>query len=146
LDFTLQTCIDLPRSTVIELHYCWENLALWWKDFRSVEHIDGEDGSDGSTYRCTASFSGNIREYKLTILKNELPEAFEQLVRFEDFQIEQRMLATFKILGAYKTEWNVRHTLSGEGVRHLQLTSFQQQMFSQMSAFKDFAEKQVEQR
>ncbi len=141
MEITLEINIDLSRDTVLERYFCWENLALWWKDFISAEHIGGEDGQAGATYRSIATFEGTPSTYTLTILKNELPDAFEQVVQFEHVQLQQTIRHTFQVLEAGATQWKAWHRLSGNDLPHIKDPGFRQMMLDQMTAFKAFAEK-----
>ncbi|MEE2751683.1 MAG: SRPBCC family protein [Myxococcota bacterium] len=140
MEFTLETTINLPRATVLEIHYCWDNLSHWWPDFIHADHISGEDGAAGATYRCMANFEGTPRQYMVTILENDLPDAFHQVTQFEHIQLQQTMRTTFRILTGGATQWQVRHQLTGDDVPHIQEPKFREIMREQMASFKAFAE------
>ena len=141
MEFTVELMLDLPRDVVVELHYCSDNLPHWMEGFVSFEHVDGEHGAVGATYRSAARFGGVVREYTDTIIRNDLPDAFHQVQEFADVGLCHEVHARFTVMDPTTTRWSVWHRFSGGGIEKMDQATVEARCLGLMRAFKAFAER-----
>lgn len=142
MEFTQEITVDIPRSRFIELFDDPDNLLLWQDGLLSFEGISGVPGDSGATSRMTYKQGKGTMELVETIIRRELPDAFD--ATYDAKGVHNVCRNEFHDLDGTATRWVAHNTFELTGFMKIVGvffgSMFRKQSLKMMNAFKDFAE------
>lgn len=131
--YELEIVVNLPRSRVIELFDDPDNLAKWQPGMRSYQHLSGEPGQPGAKARLEYDEGGRKVELIETILRRDLPEAFNGY--YEGPGVKNWIRNRFVEEGPDQTRWIVDTEFAFSGLMKIMAPFMRGGMAKQTQTF-----------
>lgn len=143
MKYSVETIIDLPITTVVDLFDNPEYMKEWQKGFVSMELLEGRKGEVGSKSMLKYKMGNRDVEMIETLIHYDLPNYFE--TTFETKGMINRYICEFKAIGSNQTKWINHNEFRGTSLLMKLLTwimpgAFKRQSKTYMEDFKKWAE------
>lgn len=142
MKFHIETVVDIPFATLIELFENPDNLHRWQPSVISFKLLSGTIGQEGAVSELHYDMMVKKIKMKETILKRDLPETF--ILRYDADGVNNTVTNNFKEIEENKTRWIMQNNFQFAGLMKyaaLPLKGiFKKQTELTMERFKKFAE------
>lgn len=142
MKYTNEITIELPRALVIELFDNTENISKWQEGLKSIDHLEGEPGEEGSTSRMVYAGRKSDLVITETVTKRSFPE--EYCISYKSKGVYNEVINHFSEPEPGRTHWKMANSFTFNGMMALMApfvkSAFTANTLLNMERFKAFAE------
>ncbi|MGH1338502.1 MAG: SRPBCC family protein [Aureispira sp.] len=142
MKFHIETVVDIPFATLIELFENPENLHRWQPSVISFKLLSGVIGQEGAVSELYYDMMVKKITMKETIIKRDLPDLF--ILRYDADGVSNTVTNNFKQIAENKTRWIMQNNFKFAGIMKYAAMPlkgvFKKQTELTMERFKKFAE------